>query len=159
MKICSNNISPEIRQMVEEKKKIWYEKSQECWQFSTGKKVKASSSSFISCFFSFLCRSRGNKNWSSPGKCVLPESWMQIHGRKSTYASTQSFVSTDLPRYKQWAVMEDKNRVNQSIQLTQVIYWIFTICRVRGLRYEDPRKGPQSAGSHPMGLLFNNNYS
>lgn len=45
---------------------------------------------------------------------------MQIHGRKSTYASTQSFVSTNLPCYKQWAVMEDKNKVNQSVQLKQV---------------------------------------
>lgn len=48
--------------------------------------------------------------------------------------------------------MEDKNRVNQSIQLKQVIYWIFIICRVRCLRYKDHMTGPQGAGSSLTGL-------
>lgn len=31
---------------------------------------------------------------------------MQVHGRKGTYTSTQSFVTTNLPCYKKWAVGE-----------------------------------------------------
>lgn len=40
---------------------------------------------------------------SLPGKGVLPESWVQIHGRKCTYATPQPLVSAYFPCYKQRA--------------------------------------------------------
>jgi len=60
-----------------------------------------------------------------PSKCVLPESWMQVHGGKSTYASTQSFISTNLPCYKQWAVWGKKKKTWSQKQYWQPV-WNFS---------------------------------
>lgn len=52
---------------------------------------------------------------------------MQVHGRKSTYASTQSFISTNLPRYKQWAVLGKKKKKKDMI--TEAILTVGVKCQ------------------------------
>lgn len=54
--------------------------------------------------------SMNNQNVCLPGKGVLPESWVQIHGRKCTYTTPQPLVSAYFPRDKQRAEMQENER-------------------------------------------------
>ena len=65
-----------------------------------------------------------------PGKGVLPESWVQIHGRKSTYTTPQPLVSAYFPCDKQRAEKQNRtdtmsNRQNYNNMHSE---WTFLMC-------------------------------
>lgn len=66
-------------------------------------------------YYSWLRHLVCSQKISLPGKGVLPESWVQIHGRKCTYTTPQPLVSAYFPCDKQRAEKQTQESMLQSV--------------------------------------------
>lgn len=73
---------------------------------------------------------------------------MQVHGGKSTYASTQSFISTDLPRYKQWVgVVGEAGAPRGLVAVEVTVEHVEAEAAHLGRHHHLPAAGPAGAGA------------